>query len=223
MGFGPPVGFMGTNSNTAALARVFGYTAEERRLVLAELAQGRLPVGSMGNDTPLAVLSDVPQLMYSYFRQLFAQVTNPPIDAIREEHERDLQGFLVAHDNYYSTHSDENRRFSEQIFTALSERGLIFTREVEQRAPEAWMINFANPVGIVTQAVQAATDAKIVGICDTPTELFEEVAVVTAPYEVQGQVAGVLGVVGPTRMAYQEVIPVVDVTARLLGAAINQA
>lgn len=54
-------------------------------------------------------------------------------------------------------------------------------------------------------------------------ELFEEVSVVTAPYEVQGQVAGVLGVVGPTRMAYQEVIPVVDVTARLLGAAINQA
>jgi heat-inducible transcriptional repressor len=54
-------------------------------------------------------------------------------------------------------------------------------------------------------------------------ELFEEVSVVTAPYEVQGQLAGVLGVVGPKRMAYQEVIPVVDVTAKLLGAAINQA
>lgn len=53
-------------------------------------------------------------------------------------------------------------------------------------------------------------------------ELFDEVSVVTAPYEVQGQLAGVLGVVGPTRMAYQEVIPVVEVTARLLGAAINQ-
>mgnify|MGYP001818755879 CR=1 FL=1 len=52
-------------------------------------------------------------------------------------------------------------------------------------------------------------------------ELFDEVSVVTAPYEVQGRVAGVLGVVGPTRMAYQEVIPVVDVTAKLLGAAIN--
>jgi 6-phospho-beta-glucosidase len=51
-----------------------------------------------------------------------------------------------------------------------------YAREVEQRAHEAWIINFANPVGIVTQAVQAATDAKIVGICDTPTELFEEVA-----------------------------------------------
>ena len=54
-------------------------------------------------------------------------------------------------------------------------------------------------------------------------ELFDEVSVVTAPYEVQGQLAGVLGVVGPTRMAYQEVIPVVEVTARLLGAAINQS
>lgn len=54
-------------------------------------------------------------------------------------------------------------------------------------------------------------------------ELFDEFSVVTAPYEVQGRLAGVLGVVGPTRMAYQEVIPVVDVTARLLGAAINQA
>ncbi len=53
-------------------------------------------------------------------------------------------------------------------------------------------------------------------------ELFDEVSVVTAPYEVQGQLAGVLGVVGPTRMAYQEVIPVVEMTARLLGEAINR-
>ncbi|MEM8765950.1 MAG: heat-inducible transcriptional repressor HrcA [Pseudomonadota bacterium] len=53
-------------------------------------------------------------------------------------------------------------------------------------------------------------------------ELFDEVSVVTAPYEVSGELAGVLGVVGPTRMAYQAVIPVVDVTARLLGEAINQ-
>ncbi len=53
-------------------------------------------------------------------------------------------------------------------------------------------------------------------------EFFGEVSVITAPYEVQGQLAGVLGVVGPTRMAYQEVIPVVDMTARLLGEAINQ-
>ncbi len=54
-------------------------------------------------------------------------------------------------------------------------------------------------------------------------ELFDDVSVITAPYEVQGRLTGVLGVIGPTRMAYKEVIPVVDVTARLLGAAINQA
>ncbi|MDH3606854.1 MAG: glutamate synthase large subunit [Acidimicrobiia bacterium] len=70
--------------DAAALARVFGYNAEERRLVLAELAQGRLPVGSMGNDTPLAVLTDpIPRLSH-FFHQMFAQVTNPPMDPIRE-------------------------------------------------------------------------------------------------------------------------------------------
>ena len=54
-------------------------------------------------------------------------------------------------------------------------------------------------------------------------DLFDDMTVITAPYEVKGQLAGVLGVVGPTRMAYREVIPVVDVTARVLGAAINQS
>ena len=52
-------------------------------------------------------------------------------------------------------------------------------------------------------------------------EVFDDLSVVTAPYEVMGRAAGVLGVVGPTRMAYREVIPVVDVAARVLGAAIN--
>ncbi len=54
------------------------------------------------------------------------------IETIREEHTRDFQRFLIAHDNYYSTHSDENRYYSELIFTRLNERGLIFTEEVEQ-------------------------------------------------------------------------------------------
>lgn len=63
----------------------FGYTTEELQLLLTPMAvQGEEPVGSMGTDTPLAVLSDRPQLLFRYFRQLFAQVTNPPIDPIRE-------------------------------------------------------------------------------------------------------------------------------------------
>ncbi|MCP3027279.1 glutamate synthase large subunit [Halobacillus sp. A5] len=64
----------------------FGYTTEELNKILKPLvSDGKDPVGSMGYDSPLAVLSKKPQLLYSYFKQLFAQVTNPPIDAIREK------------------------------------------------------------------------------------------------------------------------------------------
>src|SRR6185295_3072626 len=68
------------------LQRTFGYTLEDLRILMAPMAtDGYEAVGSMGNDTPLAILSDRPQLLYNYFKQLFAQVTNPPLDAIREE------------------------------------------------------------------------------------------------------------------------------------------
>ena len=64
----------------------FGYTREDLdRIIVPMATEAKEPVGSMGNDTPLAVLSDKPQPLYNYFRQLFAQVTNPPIDPIREE------------------------------------------------------------------------------------------------------------------------------------------
>ncbi len=64
---------------------VFGYTAEDVRMIVSPMATDAAdPVGSMGNDAPLAVLSERPQLLSSYFKQLFAQVTNPPVDAIRE-------------------------------------------------------------------------------------------------------------------------------------------
>jgi glutamate synthase (NADPH/NADH) large chain len=66
--------------------RTFGYTEEEVRVILSPMAKtGAEPIGSMGTDTPVAVLSDRPRLVYDYFTQLFAQVTNPPLDAIREE------------------------------------------------------------------------------------------------------------------------------------------
>nr|WP_093515959.1 glutamate synthase large subunit [Stigmatella erecta] len=67
------------------LQRAFGYTDEDTRLLLRPMAEtGKEPVGSMGTDTPLAVLSDQAPSLFSYFHQLFAQVTNPPIDPIRE-------------------------------------------------------------------------------------------------------------------------------------------
>src|SRR5262249_23453922 len=66
--------------------RMSGYTEEELRVILAPMARtGTEPIGSMGTDTPVATLSDRPRLVYDYFTQLFAQVTNPPLDALREE------------------------------------------------------------------------------------------------------------------------------------------
>ena len=66
--------------------QAFGYTQEDLRLLIAPMAlTGEEPIGSMGTDTSLAVLSDKPRLLYEYFKQIFAQVTNPPLDAIREE------------------------------------------------------------------------------------------------------------------------------------------
>ena len=66
--------------------RLFGYTTEELKILVAPMAKaGYEPIGSMGTDTPIAVLSERPRVLYDYFQQLFAQVTNPPLDAIREE------------------------------------------------------------------------------------------------------------------------------------------
>ena len=75
-----------TQADLLTLQRMHGYTEEELRVIVAPMARaGAEPIGSMGTDTPLAVLSDRPRLVFDYFTQLFAQVTNPPLDAIREE------------------------------------------------------------------------------------------------------------------------------------------
>ncbi|NOY82975.1 MAG: glutamate synthase large subunit [Kiritimatiellaeota bacterium] len=77
------------------LQQAFGYTDEELKHILGPMAdRGQEPVGSMGNDEPLAVLSKRPQLLYTYFKQLFAQVTNPPIDPLREELVMSLMSFV---------------------------------------------------------------------------------------------------------------------------------
>ncbi|MGZ4637087.1 glutamate synthase large subunit, partial [Oryzihumus sp.] len=75
-----------TAASVARRQQTFGYTQEELKILLSPMARtGGEPLGSMGTDTPIAVLSDRPRLLFDYFTQLFAQVTNPPLDAIREE------------------------------------------------------------------------------------------------------------------------------------------
>ncbi|HXW06738.1 MAG TPA: glutamate synthase large subunit [Vicinamibacterales bacterium] len=84
----PPAPYLPPPDHQTVLTRqhAFGYTQEDVTVLLGPMARaGEEPVGSMGTDTPLAVLSERPRLLYDYFKQLFAQVTNPPLDAIREE------------------------------------------------------------------------------------------------------------------------------------------
>ncbi|WP_409012527.1 glutamate synthase large subunit [Bacteroides uniformis] len=83
--------------NYDSMLRIFGYSKEDvERLIVPMCTTGAEPINSMGNDTPLAVLSDKAQLLYNYFRQQFAQVTNPPIDPIREELVMSLTEYIGA-------------------------------------------------------------------------------------------------------------------------------
>jgi len=82
----PPVLHEEDHMTVLQRQQAFGYTFEDLRFIVGPMSRdGMQPLGSMGTDTPLAVLSNKPQLLYNYFKQLFAQVTNPPIDPIREE------------------------------------------------------------------------------------------------------------------------------------------
>lgn len=84
-----------THASVTRRQQVFGYTEEELRVILTPMANGGAePLGSMGTDTPIAALSEKPRLLFDYFSQLFAQVTNPPLDAIREELVTSLAGTI---------------------------------------------------------------------------------------------------------------------------------
>jgi len=98
----------------------FGYTAEDLKVLIAPMAsRSQEPVGAMGNDTPLAILSDRPQLLFNYFKQRFAQVTNPPIDPLREELVMSLETFAGGEGNLLEETPENFRgfRFSHPVLT----------------------------------------------------------------------------------------------------------
>jgi len=100
------------------LQKLFGYTHEElTKMLLPMVTEGQDPTGSMGMDTPLAVLSDQPQLLYNYFKQLFAQVTNPAIDAIREESVTSTLTWLGAEGNILDLNSEGTGQI--QLFSPI--------------------------------------------------------------------------------------------------------
>ncbi len=115
--------------------RTFGYTREEMELLIAPMAlNGQEPVGSMGTDTPLAVLSDGPKLLFNYFKQLFAQVTNPPIDPLREGLVMSLMAFTGRKRNLLEETPEHCRQ--------LKQPHPIFTNEDIQRLRTAQREDF---------------------------------------------------------------------------------
>jgi glutamate synthase (NADPH) large chain len=112
--------------------RAFGYTSEDMDVTLEPMAlTGAEPVGSMGNDTPIAVLSDLNPLLYNYFKQLFAQVSNPPLDAIREELVTSLETFIGSEQNLF----DETPLHAHQLRLKeafLTNRELAQIRELDR-------------------------------------------------------------------------------------------
>jgi len=103
-----------------SLQRTFGYTLEDLQIVMEPMAvTGAEAIGSMGNDTPLAVLSGRPQLLFNYFKQLFAQVSNPPLDAIREELVTSLEAFIGSEQNLFGETPEHSHqlRLKQPILT----------------------------------------------------------------------------------------------------------
>jgi len=114
------------------LQQVFGYTNEDLRILLAPMAaQGKWPLGSMGEDAALACLSDRPQLLYRYFKQLFAQVTNPPMDSINERPVMSLYSTLGAEGNLLEE-GDAHARILRIEHPVLTDAELEKLRQIER-------------------------------------------------------------------------------------------
>jgi len=112
--------------------QVHGYTMEDLDILIQPMAtSGEEALGSMGNDTPLAVLSDRPQILFAYFKQLFAQVTNPPIDPIREELVMSLKTYLGKQRNLFGE-TPEHCRLIELDHPILTNEELEKLRGLEE-------------------------------------------------------------------------------------------
>ncbi|MCC6995074.1 MAG: glutamate synthase large subunit, partial [Deltaproteobacteria bacterium] len=139
--------------------RVFGYTTEDLRLILSPMAEkGEEPTGSMGTDTPLAALSERPQLLFSYFKQHFAQVTNPPIDPIREALVMSLRNFVGGEDNLLFELPDHAQmlELGSPVLTNEELATLRGTHQIHFRRPSTLPIVY--PVAEGGRGLKAALD-----------------------------------------------------------------
>src|SRR4051812_5376372 len=139
--------------------KAFGYSEEDLKLFLAPMARlGDDPIGSMGTDTPIAVLSPRPQLLYDYFKQNFAQVTNPPIDPIREAMVMSLVSMIGPRPNLLGKQAGSHKRLevSQPILTDEDLEKISSIRERLDGAFRTRTLDATWPVGGTGQALEAA-------------------------------------------------------------------
>ena len=148
----------------ASKMRAFGYTREELRMLMRPMAlNGQEPVGSMGNDTPLAVLSDGPKLLFNYFKQMFAQVTNPAIDPLREGQVMSLMLFIGKKANIL----EEDPRHCRQLklpHPVLANEDIERLRKVKREDFNVQTIDAVFDVNVkdVTKSLQSALDRIVI-------------------------------------------------------------
>ena len=153
--------------------QAFGYTYEDLRVVLGPMAlDGVQPLGSMGTDTPLAVLSDQSQLLYNYFKQLFAQVTNPPIDPIREEIITSTVTLLGSEGNLLEP-AAASARMIRLEHPLLNNQELEKLRQIDRPGFKSATLSLLFPAGLGATAMEkgletlfAASDAAVAAGCN---------------------------------------------------------
>ena len=141
--------------------RMFGYTQEDlKTLIIPMSLQGKEAIGSMGTDTPLAVLSDRPQLLYNYFKQLFAQVTNPPLDGIREEIVTDISLSIGADVNIFEISERQAKKLRIQN-PVISNEDLDKIKYIEHDDFKASSISTLYTIGEGLNGLERALDQMV--------------------------------------------------------------
>ena len=152
------------------LQRAFGYTVEELRILTTPMAmEGHEAQGSMGNDTPLAVLSDEDRLLFDYFKQLFAQVSNPPLDAIREELVTSLEAFIGSERNLF----DETPLHCRQLklhSPIINDRDLEKIRQIQEVGLRSITLSTLFEAGGQAGALEAALER----LCRQASQAIED-------------------------------------------------
>ncbi len=149
--------------------QAFGYTQEDIQFFLEPMARlGDDPIGSMGTDTPLAVLSDKPKLLFNYFKQNFAQVTNPPIDPIREELVMSLVSIIGPRPNLLGHHAGNHYRL-EVVQPILTNTDLEKIRDIDNLAGGAFRTQTIDTTWLADEGA-GGMEAAVARICQEATE-----------------------------------------------------